>query len=109
MSGLISVNGREGEEPMRVAQPITDLLAGLYCAFGIVSVLMARDLNGRGQHVETAMMMSAVSMMPLSCDGIAGDRKETGADRKRPSSGRTLQRYHPEAVSRCSGSRNTHG
>ncbi|MCF6370926.1 CaiB/BaiF CoA transferase family protein [Rhizobium halophilum] len=63
MSGLMSVNGREGEEPMRVAQPITDLLAGLYCAFGIVSALRARDLNGRGQHVETAMMMSAVSMM----------------------------------------------
>ncbi len=63
MSGLMSVNGREGEEPMRVAQPITDLLAGLYCAFGIVSALRARDLNGRGQHVETAMMMSAMSMM----------------------------------------------
>lgn len=63
MSGLMSVNGAEGAEPMRVAQPITDLVAGLYCAFGIVSALRARDLNGEGQHVETAMMNGAVSMM----------------------------------------------
>lgn len=63
MSGLMSVNGAEGTEPMRVAQPITDLVAGLYCAFGIVSALRARDLNGTGQHVESAMMNGAISMM----------------------------------------------
>ncbi|WP_295805774.1 CoA transferase [uncultured Nitratireductor sp.] len=63
MSGLMSVNGADGTEPMRVAQPITDLVAGLYCAFGIVSALRARDLNGSGQHVETAMMNGAISMM----------------------------------------------
>lgn len=83
MSGLMSVNGREGEEPMRVAQPITDLLAGLYCAFGIVSALRARDLNGRGQHVETAMMMSAVSMMAyLATEFLATGKKpeRTGND-----------------------------
>ena len=83
LSGLMSVNGREGEEPMRVAQPITDLLAGLYCAFGIVSALRARDLNGRGQHVETAMMMSAVSMMAyLATEFLATGKKpeRTGND-----------------------------
>lgn len=63
MSGLMGVNGAEGGEPMRVAQPITDLVAGLYCAFGIVNALRARDLNGAGQHVETAMMNGAISMM----------------------------------------------
>lgn len=63
MSGLMSVNGAEGTEPMRVAQPITDLVAGLYCAFGIVSALRARDMNGTGQHVESAMMNGAISMM----------------------------------------------
>ncbi|MFD1379957.1 CaiB/BaiF CoA transferase family protein [Fodinicurvata halophila] len=63
MSGLMSVNGAEGEDPMRTAQPITDLVAGLYCAFGIVSALRARDLNGEGQHVESAMVNGAISMM----------------------------------------------
>jgi crotonobetainyl-CoA:carnitine CoA-transferase CaiB-like acyl-CoA transferase len=63
MSGLMSVNGFEGGEPLRTAQPITDLVAGLYLAFGIVSALRARDLNGVGQHVEAAMVNGAISMM----------------------------------------------
>jgi crotonobetainyl-CoA:carnitine CoA-transferase CaiB-like acyl-CoA transferase len=74
MSGLMSVNGAEGTPPMRVAQPITDLVAGLYCAFGIVSALRARDLNGVGQHVETAMMNGAISMMAY----LASEHLATG-------------------------------
>ncbi|HEV7416105.1 MAG TPA: CoA transferase [Tianweitania sediminis] len=63
MSGLMSVNGFAGGEPVRSAQPITDLVAGLYLAFGIVNALRARDLNGEGQHVEAAMVNGAISMM----------------------------------------------
>ncbi|WP_108661914.1 CaiB/BaiF CoA transferase family protein [Acuticoccus kandeliae] len=63
MSGLMSVNGREGEEPLRSATPITDILAGLYCALGIVAALRARDLNGVGQHVEAAMVNGAISTL----------------------------------------------
>jgi len=63
MSGLMSVNGFEEGEPIRTAQPITDLVAGLYLAFGVVAALRARDLNGVGQHVEAAMVNGAISMM----------------------------------------------
>lgn len=63
MSGLMATNGAPGGEPMRMAQPITDLLAGLYAAFGIVSALHGRDRDGRGQRVEAAMVNSALSTM----------------------------------------------
>ncbi|KEO52611.1 CaiB/BaiF CoA transferase family protein [Thioclava pacifica] len=63
MSGLMSTNGPPGGEPMRMAQPITDLLAGLYTAFGIVSALRGRDINGTGQAVETSMVNGALSTM----------------------------------------------
>ncbi|MGB8621934.1 MAG: CoA transferase [Paracoccaceae bacterium] len=63
MSGLMSTNGPADGEPMRVAQPITDLLAGTYCAFGIVSALRGRDATGRGQHVESSMLNGALSIM----------------------------------------------
>ncbi len=63
MSGLMSVNGYDKGEPLRSAQPITDLVAGLYLAFGITAALRARDINGHGQHVESAMVNSAISMM----------------------------------------------
>ena len=48
---------------MRSGQPISDLVGGLYAAFGIVCALRARDLNGRGQHVESALMNGILSFM----------------------------------------------
>lgn len=63
MSGFMSVNGAADQEPMRSGQPITDLVAGLYAAFGILSALRSRDLTGRGQRVESAMVNGAVSLM----------------------------------------------
>ncbi|QQP93271.1 CoA transferase (plasmid) [Skermanella sp. TT6] len=63
MSGFMSVNGAADQEPMRSGQPITDLVAGLYAAFGILAALRSRDLTGRGQRVESAMVNGAVSLM----------------------------------------------
>lgn len=63
MSGFMSINGRADQVPMRSGQPITDLVAGLYAAFGVVNALRARDLNGRGQQVETAMLNGILSFM----------------------------------------------
>ena len=45
------------------APPITDLVAGLYCAFGVVNAIRARELTGRGQRVEAAMVNGMVTML----------------------------------------------
>ena len=63
MSGLMGTTGEPGGEPMRVAPPITDLIAGLYCAFGITNALHARNATGKGQRVEAAMVNGMVSML----------------------------------------------
>jgi len=63
MSGFMAATGAPGGEPMRAAPPITDLIAGLYCAFGIVNALHARAKTGRGQRVEAAMVNGMVSML----------------------------------------------
>ena len=42
MSGFMSVNGSQDGEPMRAAPPMSDLIAGLYAAFGVVTALQAR-------------------------------------------------------------------
>ncbi|MDX2157635.1 MAG: CoA transferase [Hyphomicrobiaceae bacterium] len=63
MSGFMATTGEPGGDPMRAAPPITDLIAGLYCAFGIVNALRARDLTGRGQRVEAAMVNGMISML----------------------------------------------
>jgi crotonobetainyl-CoA:carnitine CoA-transferase CaiB-like acyl-CoA transferase len=63
MSGFMATTGERDGAPMRAGAPITDLVAGLYCAFGIVNAIRARELTGRGQHVEAAMVNSMVSML----------------------------------------------
>jgi CoA:oxalate CoA-transferase len=73
MSGFMSVNGRDGEEPMRAAMPISDLVAGLYGAFGVACALVARQAGrARGQRVEASMVNGLVSLMAyLSANYLA--------------------------------------
>jgi crotonobetainyl-CoA:carnitine CoA-transferase CaiB-like acyl-CoA transferase len=63
MSGFMSVNGTPESGPLRAAPPLTDLIAGLYTALGILAALRVRDQNGKGQHVESAMLNGMLSMM----------------------------------------------
>lgn len=63
VSGLMSITGFEGGEPVRVGIPIADLLTGLFGAYGILAALQARERTGRGQHVTTSLLESMVAMM----------------------------------------------
>ncbi|APW39317.1 carnitine dehydratase [Rhodoferax koreense] len=72
MSGFMSANGGPDHPALRCAPPITDLVAGLYAAYGIVNALRARDLTGRGQRVESSMMAGMLSMFAyLTSDYLA--------------------------------------
>ena len=62
MSGFMAVNGTPESGPLRAAPPLTDLVAGLYTALGIVAALRVRDRDGRGQAVESSMMNGIISM-----------------------------------------------
>ncbi|WP_353476130.1 CoA transferase (plasmid) [Salipiger sp. H15] len=79
MSGFMSVNGPEGTPPLRAAQPVTDLVAGLYTAFGIVSALHGRNRDGEGQAVETSMVNGVLSMMAY----LASEHFVTGENPQR--------------------------
>ena len=61
MSGFMSLNNKEGAEPMRVAPPISDLIAGLYAAFGIVATLYYKVKTGKGEEVQTSLMDGLIS------------------------------------------------
>ncbi|RPH46369.1 MAG: CoA transferase [Burkholderiales bacterium] len=74
MSGFMSVNGERDGPALRSGLPITDLVAGLYAAFGVVSALRARDLNGGGQRVEAPMMSGIMSLFAY----LASDHLATG-------------------------------
>ncbi|MAW55167.1 MAG: carnitine dehydratase [Rhodospirillaceae bacterium] len=63
MSGFMSLTGEIEGEPMRAAPPMADLIAGLYCAFGVVTALAALYRTGEGQYIEASLNNSLISMM----------------------------------------------
>ena len=63
MSGFMSVNGAPKDPPMRAGPPLSDLVAGLYAAFGIASALLARGTSGTGQRVESSLTGGLISML----------------------------------------------
>jgi len=83
MSGFMSVNGHADAGPVRCAPPITDLVAGLYAAFGVVNALRTSELTGTGQRVEAPMMSTIMSLFAfLASDYLASGQvpQKTGND-----------------------------
>ena len=59
-AGLMSVTGSEPDDPQRVGVPISDVLAGMNGAFGIVAALFDREKTGTGQIIRTSLLASTV-------------------------------------------------
>ena len=60
VSGLMSVTGQPGGEPVKAGSPVADINAGILAALGVVSALLRRATTGRGQLVDTSLMEAAV-------------------------------------------------
>ena len=60
MGGLMSITGRadgeEGAGPVKVGVALTDILTGLYACTAILAALLSRDLTGKGQHIDLALL-----------------------------------------------------
>jgi len=63
MGGLMSITGAPGAGPMRVGIPVADLTAGLFCAMGILTALLERDVSGEGQWVQTSLLQAQIFML----------------------------------------------
>ena len=62
MSGIMSVTGEPGGEPVKCGVPVADLAAGLYATVGILAALHARARTGRGQYVDTSLFDAALAL-----------------------------------------------
>src|SRR5579871_1671286 len=63
MGGLMSVTGLPGQGPVRAGIAVADSAAGIYCAFGIVTALLARETTGKGSWVRTSLLAAQIAMM----------------------------------------------
>ncbi|MBM3222888.1 MAG: CoA transferase [Candidatus Tectomicrobia bacterium] len=63
MGGLMSITGIPGQGPVRVGIPVADLSAGLFCAMGILTALLEREVSGQGQWVKTSLLQAQIFML----------------------------------------------
>lgn len=63
LSGLMSITGPSDGEPHKVGVAVVDLFAGLQLTIGIQAALLARQQSGQGQHVDVALLDSAIAML----------------------------------------------
>lgn len=63
LSGLMSITGPTDGEPHKVGVAVVDLFAGLQLTIGIQAALLARQQTGLGQHVDVALLDSALAML----------------------------------------------
>lgn len=61
--GLMSITGEEGGTPLRVGNAMGDVLGGMNLTIGILTALHARELTGKGQRVDVALVDSVVSSL----------------------------------------------
>jgi crotonobetainyl-CoA:carnitine CoA-transferase CaiB-like acyl-CoA transferase len=62
LSGVMSVTGEPGGDPVKCGIPIGDLSAGLFCAVAILSAVIARERTGRGQQIDTSLFEGALAL-----------------------------------------------
>ncbi len=67
ISGLMSVtgvpDGEPGAGPIKVGVAVSDLITGLYAAIAISSALVERELSGRGQYIDLALLDTQVAAL----------------------------------------------
>lgn len=62
MSGIMSISGEPGGNPVKSGIPVADLSAGMFCAVGILGAVVARGRTGDGQYIDTSLYDSALAL-----------------------------------------------
>jgi crotonobetainyl-CoA:carnitine CoA-transferase CaiB-like acyl-CoA transferase len=87
-AGLMAITGEPDGAPTKVGVAVSDLLAGSYCAIGIVAALRRREKTGAGTHVETDLFSATLA----SLVNVAEAALVTGVE------GRRHGNAHPQIV-----------
>ncbi|XVX19666.1 CaiB/BaiF CoA transferase family protein [Actinomycetota bacterium] len=61
-AGLMSITGSGPDDPQKVGTPISDILAGMYGAYGVLAALIERDRTGVGRVVRTSLLAATVGV-----------------------------------------------
>jgi crotonobetainyl-CoA:carnitine CoA-transferase CaiB-like acyl-CoA transferase len=68
-SGIMSITGEPGGQPVRAGVSFLDLSTGILCALGISAALLQRQRTGLGQRVDGSLLETAVSLLAFHAEG----------------------------------------
>lgn len=63
MGGGMTITGEPNRPPVRMGLPVADLSGGLFSVIGILAALNDRNVTGRGQHIDIALLDCHVSLL----------------------------------------------
>lgn len=63
MSGLMSMTGEEGREPIKAGSPVADINSGILAALGIAAAFVEKKRTGLGQAVDTSLFEAGLQQM----------------------------------------------
>ena len=63
VSGLMSITGEPDGEPQKVGIAVSDIGAGMWAAFAVMTALHHRNNSGDGQHIDISMLDAQVAWM----------------------------------------------
>jgi crotonobetainyl-CoA:carnitine CoA-transferase CaiB-like acyl-CoA transferase len=68
-SGIMSITGEPGGQPVRAGVSFLDLSTGILCALGVCAALLQRQATGLGQRVDASLLETAVSLLAFHAEG----------------------------------------
>jgi len=75
-SGIMSVTGSAGGEPVKCGVPLSDMATGLYAAFAIVAKLLAVRAGGPGGHIDASMLGASLGIAALQTSEYFGSGRD---------------------------------
>ncbi|WP_415402173.1 CaiB/BaiF CoA transferase family protein [Tateyamaria sp. SN3-11] len=75
MSGLMSVTGEKGGDPVKAGVPVGDFCAGLYAGYTVLAKLMQARETGQGGHIDCSMLGSLLGVAALQTSQYFGTRE----------------------------------
>ena len=74
-SGLMSVTGEPGGNPIKCGVPVGDFCAGLYAGYTILARLMQARETGQGAYIDCSMLGSLIGISALQTSEYFGTQK----------------------------------
>ncbi|MBT3239018.1 MAG: CoA transferase [Rhodospirillaceae bacterium] len=63
MGGVMSITGEPDGAPMKIGVGVADVMCGMYACISILAAVRHRDLGGKGQSIDLALLDSQVSWL----------------------------------------------